>query len=96
MSDDELQEALTEHRDSRLLLPARLTPGFWGKMSIEGFCRRYDLPEEIVSALNLMNVKDAHGLSRMYLRELRNHGLSVRSINMLRVAVIRFSSESRS
>jgi hypothetical protein len=95
MSDDELQEALTEHKDSRLLLPARLTPGFWGKVPVESFCRRYELPEEIASVLTQMMVKDAHGLSRVYLRDLRDNGLAHRSINMLRLAVIRFSSESR-
>lgn len=95
MSDDELREALTEHKDSRLLLPARLTPGFWGKLSVESFCRRYELPEEIASVLAQMKVKDAHGLSRVYLRDLRDNDLAHRSINMLRLAVIRFSSESR-
>jgi hypothetical protein len=95
MSDDELQGALTEYRDTRLLLPARLTPGFSGKLPVEGFCRRYELPEEIASVLTQMKVKDAHGLSRVYLRELRDNGLALRSINMLRLAVIRFSSESR-
>jgi len=95
MSDDELQDALTEHKGSRLLLPARLTPGFWGKLSVESFCRRYELPEEIAPVLTQMKVKDAHGLSRVYLRDLRDNGLAHRSINMLRLAVIRFSSESR-
>ena len=95
MSDDELQGALTEYRESRLLLPARLTPGFWGKLPLEGFCRRYELPEDVASVLTRMKVKDAHGLSRVYLRELRDKGLALRSINMLRLAVIRFSSESR-
>ncbi len=95
MSDDELQDALTEHKDSRLLLPARLTPGFWGKLPVESFCRRYELPGEVASVLTEMEVKDAHALSRVYLRELRGNGLAHRSINMLRLAVIRFSSESR-
>ena len=95
MSDDELHGALTEFRDSRLLLPARLTPGLWGKLPVESFCHRYELPEEIASVLTQMKVKDAHGLSRVYLRQLRDNGLALRSINMLRLAVIRFSSESR-
>jgi hypothetical protein len=95
MSDDELQDALTEHEGSRLLLPARLTPGFWGKLSVESFCRRYGLPEEIAPVLAQMKVEDAHGLSRVYLRDLRDNNLAHRSINMLRLAVIRFSSESR-
>lgn len=95
MSDDELQGALTDHRNSRFLLPARLTPGFWGKLPVESFCRRYELPEEIASVLTQMQVKDAHGLSRVYLRELRDNGLALRYINMLRLAVIRFSTESR-
>ena len=95
MSDDELQEALTEHKNSRLLLPARLTPGLCGKLPVEKFCHRYELPEEIASVLTQMKVEDAHGLSRVYLRELRDNGLAHRSINMLRLAVIRFSSESR-
>lgn len=96
MSDDELQEALTEHKDSRLLLPARLTPGFWGKLPVESFCRQYELSEEVSSVLTQMKIKDAHGLSRVYLRDLRDYGMEHRSINMLRLAVIRFSSESRS
>jgi len=95
MSDDELQEALTEHRESRLLLPARLTPGLCGKIPVEDFCRQYELPEEIQAVLTQMKIKDAHNLSRVYLRELRDHGLVRRSIDMLRLAVIRFSSESR-
>ncbi|KAH9985451.1 hypothetical protein BJV77DRAFT_1071421 [Russula vinacea] len=44
------------------LAPARLTPGFWGKLPLEGFCRRYELPEDIASVLTRMKVKDAHGL----------------------------------
>jgi len=95
MSDDELQGALTEHKDSRLLLPARLIPGFWGRLPLESFCYQYELPEDIASVLTEMKVKDAHGLSRLYLHDLRNNGLTHRSINMLRLAVIRFSSESR-
>lgn len=95
MSDDELQEALTEYKNSRLLLPARLTPGFWGRLAVEKFCQRYELPEEIRSALTQMKVKDAHSLSKIYLRELRDNGLALRSINMLRLAVIKFSFESR-
>jgi hypothetical protein len=95
MSDDELQEALIEHRNSRLLLPARLTPGFRGKLLVEEFCHRYELPEDVTSVLTQMKLKDAHSLSRVYLHELRDTGLDLRSINMLRVAVIRFSSESR-
>ncbi|KAH9996975.1 hypothetical protein BJV74DRAFT_827209 [Russula compacta] len=95
MSDDELQEALTEYKNSRLLLPARLTPGLWGRLAVEDFCQRYELPEEIRSALTQMKVKDAHSLSKIYLRELRDNGLALRSINMLRLAVIKFSFESR-
>jgi hypothetical protein len=95
MSDDELQDALTEHRGSRLLLPARLTPGLCGKIPVEDFCRQYELPEEIPAVLTQMKIKDAHSLSKVYLRELRDHGLVRRSIDMLRLAVIRFSSESR-
>jgi hypothetical protein len=95
MSDDELEGALTNYKDSRLLLPARLIPGFSGKLAIEDFCRRYELSEEISSVLTRMQVKDVHSLSRLYLRELRDTGLAFRAINMLRLAVIRFSSESR-
>ncbi|KAF8497852.1 hypothetical protein F5888DRAFT_1695948 [Russula emetica] len=95
IAHDELQDALMEHEGSRLLLPARLTPGFWGKLSVENFCRRYGLPEEIALVLTQMKVQDAHGLSRVYLRDLRDNNLAHRSINMLRLAVIRFSSESR-
>ena len=95
MSDDELQDALMEHRVSRLLLPARLTPGFRGKLSVEEFCHRYELPEDVMSVLTQMKLKDAHSLSRVYLRELRDNKLAPRSIDMLRLAVIRFSSESR-
>jgi hypothetical protein len=94
MSDDELQEALMEHRVSRLLLPARLTPGFRGKLLVEEFCHRYELPEDVTSVLTQMKLKDAHSLSRVYLHELRDHRLAPRSIDMLRLAVIRFSSES--
>jgi len=67
MSEDEIQEALTEYKDSRLLLPARLIPGYWGKLSVNDFCHRYELPEEIPSVLTQMKIKDAHGLSRVYL-----------------------------
>jgi hypothetical protein len=95
MSDDELQEALTEYKASRLLLPARLIPGFGGKLLVEDFCRRYELSEEIPSVLTQMKVKDVHGLSRLYLRELQDSGLALRAINMLQLAVIRFSTESR-
>ena len=95
MSDDELQEALTEYKNSRLLLPGRLIPGLCGKLSVEEFCRRYELSEEIASVLTWMKVKDVHGLSRLYLRELRDSGLALRPLNMLRLAVIRFSSDSR-
>jgi hypothetical protein len=95
MSDDELQEALIEYKNSRLLLPARLIPGFCGKLSVEDFCRRYELSKEIASVLTRMKIKDVHSLSRLYLRELRDSGLALRSLNMLRLAVIRFSSDSR-
>ena len=95
MSDDDLEEALTEYKDSRLLLPGRLIPGFCGKLTIEDFCRQYELLEEIPSALTRMKVKDVHGLSRLYLRELRDTGLALRAINMLQLAVIKYSSESR-
>jgi len=95
MSADEIQEELTEYKDSRFLLPARLIPGYWGKLPVEDFCRRYELPEEIPSVLTRMKIKDAHSLSRVYLRELRDNGLAAQFINMLRLAVIRFSSESR-
>ncbi|KAH9055372.1 hypothetical protein EDB87DRAFT_1688303 [Lactarius vividus] len=95
MSDDDLEDALSEHKKSRLLLPARLTPGFGGKLPMEDFCRRYELPEDIPSVLAQLRVKDAHALSKVYLRELRDKGMALRSINMLQLAVIRFSSESR-
>lgn len=95
MSDDDLQEALIEYKYSRLLLPGRLIPGFCGKLSVEDFCRRYELSEEIASVLTRMKIKDVHGLSGLYLRELRDSGLALRSLNMLRLAVIRFSSDSR-
>ncbi|KAH9165047.1 hypothetical protein EDB89DRAFT_2013516 [Lactarius sanguifluus] len=95
MSDDDLEDALSEHKKSRLLLPARLTPGFGGKLPMEDFCRRYELPENIPSVLAQLRIKDAHALSRVYLRELRDKGMALRSINMLQLAVIRFSSESR-
>lgn len=95
MSDDELVDALSEHKKSRLLLPARLTPGLWGKLPMDDFCRRYELPEDIPSVLAQLRIKDAHALSRVYLRELRDKGMGLRSINMLQLAVIRFSSESR-
>ena len=95
MSDDELQEALTEYKHSRLLLPGRLIPGFGGKLTVEDFCRRYGLSGEIASVLAQMKVKDVHSLSKLYLRELQDCGLALRSINMLRLAVIRFSYESR-
>jgi hypothetical protein len=94
MSDDELQWALTKYKDSRLLLPARLIPGLWGKITVERFCRQYELPEDIASVLTQMDVKDAHGLSSVHLRDLQDNGLALRSINMLRLAVIRFSSDS--
>jgi len=95
MSDDELQEALSEYKHSRLLLPGRLIPGFGGKLTVEDFSRRYGLSGEIASVLAQMKVKDVHSLSKLYLRELQDCGLALRSINMLRLAVIRFSSESR-
>ncbi|KAH9066007.1 hypothetical protein EDB83DRAFT_2551734 [Lactarius deliciosus] len=94
MSDDELNEALSEYRKSRLLLPPLLTPGLRGKLSIEDFCRRYELPEDIPLLLAQMGVKDAHGLSSKRLSDLRDKGMAPRSINMLQLAVIRFSSES--
>jgi len=95
MSDDELQEALAEYKHSRLLLPGRLIPGYGGKLSVGDFCRRYKLPWEVASLLTRMRIKDVHGLSKLYLRELRDSGLALRSIKMLQLAVIRFSSESR-
>lgn len=95
MSDDELEEALTGYKNSRLLLPGRLIPGFCGKLPIEDFCRRYELSEDISSVLTQMKINDVHGLSRLYLRDLRDNRLALRAINMLRLAVIRFSSESR-
>jgi hypothetical protein len=95
MSDDELEGALTEYKNSRLLLPGRLIPGFCGKLPIEDFCRRYELSEDISSVLARMKVNDVHSLSKLYLRDLRDIGLALRAINMLRLAVIRFSSESR-
>jgi len=95
MSDDDIEGALSEHKKSRLLLPARLTPGFWGKLPIVDFCRRYELPEDIPSVLAQLRIKDAHALSRVYLRELRDKGMALRSINMLQLAVNRFSSESK-
>lgn len=95
MSDDELEGALSEHNKSRLLLPARLTPGFGGKLPMVDFCRRYELPEDIPSVLSQLRIKDAHALSRVYLRELRDKGMALRSVKMLQLAVIRFSSESK-
>ncbi len=95
MTDDELDDALSEHKRSRLLLPARLIPGFAGKLPMEEFCRRYELPEDIPSVLAQLRIKDAHALSRVYLRELLAKGMALRSISMLRLAVIRFSSESK-
>ncbi|KAI9452275.1 hypothetical protein BJY52DRAFT_1226200 [Lactarius psammicola] len=94
MSDSELEDALSEHKKTRLLLPARLTPGLRGKLAMSEFCRRYELPEDIPSVLAQLRIKDAHALSRVYLRELRDKGMALRSINMLQLAVIRFSSES--
>jgi hypothetical protein len=94
MSDDELQEALSEYEKSSLLLPPRLIPGFRGKLSMEDFCRRYELPEDIPLLLAQMGIKDAHGLSSKRLSDLRDKGMAPRSIKMLRLAVIRFSSES--
>src|SRR6266702_109698 len=94
MSDDELREALSEYEKSRLLLPARLVPGFRGKLSMEDFCRRYELPEDIPSLLAQMGVKDAHGLGSKRLSDLRDKGMAPRSVKMLQLAVIRFSSES--
>ncbi|KAH9167110.1 hypothetical protein EDB89DRAFT_1999171 [Lactarius sanguifluus] len=96
MSDDELHDALSEYRKSRLLLPPRLTPGLRGKLSIEDFCRRYELLEDIPPLLAQMGVKDAHGLSSKRLSDLRDKGMAPRPINMLQLAVIRFSSESTS
>ncbi|KAH9014759.1 hypothetical protein EDB85DRAFT_850707 [Lactarius pseudohatsudake] len=96
MSDDELQKALSEYGKSNLLLPPRLTPGLRGKLSIEDFCRRYELPEDIPPLLGQIGVKDAHGLSSKRLSDLRDKGMAPRSINMLQLAVIRFSSESAS
>ena len=95
MSDDELEGALSEYKMSRLLLPAWLTPGFGGKLPIVDFCRRYELPVDISSILSQLRVKDAHALSRVYLRELRDKGMDPRSVKMLQLAVIRYSSESR-
>jgi len=95
MSDDDLEGALSAHKKSRLLLPARLTPGFGGKLPMVDFCRRYELPEDIPSVLAQLRIKDAHALSRVYLRELQDKGMALRSVNMLQLAVIRFSSESK-
>lgn len=94
MSDSELQEALSEYEKSSLLLPPRLIPGFRGKLPIEDFCFRYELPEDVLPLLAQMGIKDAHGLSSKRLRDLRDKGMVPRSIMMLRLAVIRFSSES--
>ena len=94
MSDDELQEALSEYEKSNLLLPPRLIPGFRGKLSIEDFCRGYELPDNTLPLLAQMGIKDAHGLSSKRLSDLRDKGMDPRSIKMLRLAVIRFSSES--
>lgn len=96
MSDDELREALSEYEKSSLLLPPRLTPGFRGKLSMQDFCRRYELPEDIPPLLAKMGIKDAHGLSSKRLSDLRNKGMAPRSMKMLQLAVIRFSSESGS
>ena len=95
MSDDELQWALMKYKDSRFLLPAKLIPGFHGKITVESFCRHYKLPDDIASVLMQMNIKDAHGLSGVYLRDLQYNGLALRSINMLQLAVTWFSSESK-
>ena len=94
MSDDELRMALSEYERSSLLLPPRLIPGFRGKLSMADFCRRYGLPEDIPLLLAQMGVKDAHGLSSKRLSYLRDKGMAPRSIKMLQLAVIRFSSES--
>ena len=94
MSDDELQEALLEYEKSSLLLPPRLIPGFRGKLSIEDICRKYELPNDTLPLLVQMGIKDAHGLSSKRLSDLRDKGMAPRSIKMLRLAVIRFSSES--
>ncbi|KAH9055364.1 hypothetical protein EDB87DRAFT_1332094 [Lactarius vividus] len=51
-------------------------------------CRRYTYPGR--------HTMDAHALSRVHLREpLQDIGMALRSINMLQLAVIRFSSECR-
>ncbi|KAI9447094.1 hypothetical protein BJY52DRAFT_1216429 [Lactarius psammicola] len=96
MSDDELQEALSEYKKSSLLLPAQLVPGSPGKISIENFCRMYELPEDIPLLLAQIGVKDAHGLSSKRLSHLRDKGMTPRSVKMLQLAVIRFSTESGS
>ena len=93
MSDDELRAALSEYEKSSLLLPPRLIPGSRGKLSTADFCRRYGLPEDIPQLLARMGIKDAHGLSSRRLSDLRDKGMAHRSIKMLQLAVIRFSSE---
>ncbi len=69
-------------------------PWVRGELPMADFCRRYELPEDIPSVLAQLRIKDAHALSRVYLRELRDKGMALRSVNMLQLAVIRFSSES--
>ncbi len=95
MSDDELQEALSEYEKSSLLLPPRLVPGLRGSLSTADFCHWYELPEDIPPLLAQMGIKDAHGFSSKRLSDLRDKGMAPRSIKMLQLAVIRFSSESR-
>ncbi|KAF8263759.1 hypothetical protein EI94DRAFT_1806742 [Lactarius quietus] len=96
MSHTELQEALSEYPTSSLLLPASLIPGFRGKLPMEDFCRMYGLPEDIPPLLARMGIKDAHGLCSKRLKDLQDKGMAPRSIKMLQLAVIRFSSESKS
>ncbi|KAI9451879.1 hypothetical protein BJY52DRAFT_1406941 [Lactarius psammicola] len=90
----QLEDALSEHKKTRFLLPARLTPELQGKLVMSEFCRKYELLEDIPSVLAQLRIKDAHVLSRVYLRDLRDKGMALRSINMLQLAVIRFSSKS--
>ncbi|KAI0260166.1 hypothetical protein BC834DRAFT_561527 [Gloeopeniophorella convolvens] len=95
MSDIELDDELSEHKSSHLLVPARLSLHSWSKVPIDDFCRRYQLPDDILPVLAEMNIKSALNLSRLYLRDLSQHGMAFRSVNMLRVAVARFSSDSK-
>ncbi|KAI0260167.1 hypothetical protein BC834DRAFT_561626 [Gloeopeniophorella convolvens] len=94
MSSKDIEEVLSEYKDTDSLLPASILPrGPDGKESVRSFCSFYHLPEtDILPVLERMAINNRYGLLRLRVGKLREKGMKNEHINMLRLAVIRWAA----